>query len=361
MGIYDRDYYRKDGPSFLGTLGGRTVVCKWLIFINIGVFVLQLLSQHLFREGKNATLEQVHQLALQVKKGDAQQQQAAIDQLQDIASGARNRMVAEAAIQVLFENGQEILPREGLVTRWLWLDVDKVAHGQVWRLLTYAFLHGSLLHIIFNMLFLWWFGSDIEDIYGPREFLAIYLVAAVLAGLACEAAWLVDLTNAGAVLGASGAVMAVVVLCALHFPTRIIYLFLVIPVPIWLFVVFMVASDLLGFLGIEKGQTAFAAHLGGAAFGFLYFKWQGRLLDFWPGLPARSQQRRARPQLRIYHDEEEGEPVPVAAPAQDADEHLEAKVDAVLEKVAQFGQGSLTDSERQILLKASEVYKKRRS
>lgn len=302
MGIYDRDYYRKDGPSFLGTLGGRTRVCKWLIVINAGVFILQLLTRQ------------------------------------------QNNL--------------------GPITSWLQLDVQQVASGQIWRLLTYAFVHSPymLWHVLFNMLFLWWFGSDVEDIYGPREFLAIYLVGAFLGGVACEAAWLMGMTGAVQVIGASGAVMTVLVLCALHYPTRVIYLFLFLPVPIWLCVVYMVGSDLLGMLGVFETQVAFAAHLGGAAFGFLYYKWQGRLLDLWPGLPAAREKRRARPQLRIYRDEETGEPVPVAAPpSQDSDEHLEAKVDAVLEKVAQFGQSSLTDSERQILLKASEVYRKRRS
>src|SRR5437870_1573047 len=71
-------------------------------------------------------------------------------------------------------------------TEALLLDVPDVLHGQFWRVLTYAFLHSeqNVYHILFNMLFLWWFGSDVEDLYGPREFLTFYLVSAVAGGLA---------------------------------------------------------------------------------------------------------------------------------------------------------------------------------
>src|SRR5437016_6274991 len=125
MGIYDRDYYRREGQSFLGSLTERGTVCKWLVGINVVCFLLQMLT---------------------------------------------TRHV----------NGQT----SSWFTDALILDVQAVLHGEVWRLLTYAFLHttASLWHIVFNMLLLYYFGRDVEDWYGPREFLAVYLVAAVLGG-----------------------------------------------------------------------------------------------------------------------------------------------------------------------------------
>src|SRR5205807_5684432 len=102
--------------------------------------------------------------------------------------------------------------------------------------------------ILFNMVFLWWFGSDVEDLYGPREFLLFYLASAFLGGVAFVAARLLGFPGTLS-LGASGAVTAVLVLCAIHYPTRIIYLFFLIPVPIWLFVVFSVAMDAFTLLG----------------------------------------------------------------------------------------------------------------
>src|SRR2546429_644956 len=93
-----------------------------------------------------------------------------------------------------------------------------------------------------------WYGKRVagapgvvEDLYGPREFLAIYLVSAVAGGLAFTLAPLAGLGASNSdCIGASGAVTAVLVLCACHFPNRIIYLFMFLPVPNWFFVIFSV-------------------------------------------------------------------------------------------------------------------------
>jgi membrane associated rhomboid family serine protease len=313
MGIYDREYYRKDGPGFLNSLAQRGQVCNWLIAINIAVFVVQLLTR------------------------------------------------------VKVPHGHGFFWDPGPVTTSLLLDTGEVMRGQIWRLLTYAFLHEPNIwqHIVFNMLFLYWFGKDVEDLYGPREFLAFYLTSAVVGGLVFQVAALAQ-GEQGLCLGASGAVTAVMVLCALHFPNRVILLFFFLPVPIWLFVIFEVAQDAFVFIGGFKTGTAVAVHLGGAAFAFAYYKLQWRLVGFLPSLRSWKVPG-AKPRLRVYHaaDEEDNAlPAHVGAPPlshADIDEQLEAKLDAVLEKVARSGQSSLTDTEKQILLRASEIFKKRRS
>jgi membrane associated rhomboid family serine protease len=299
MGIYDREYYRNEGPSFLDSITSRGMVCKWLIIINVIVFTIQLVTH---------------------------------------------------------PGGRAASP----FTDALVLDVGDVQNGQVWRLLTYSFLHseGALLHILFNMLFLWWFGSELEAIYGPREFLAIYLAGALTGGLAFLAhKWSVP--SAGC-LGASAAVTAVLVIYAFHFPGRTIWLFFVLPIPIWLFVLFSVLQDLVGLLGGAPARSvAFSGHLGGAAFGAAYFLWGGRLLNLVPDFKSWMKQRR-RPRLRIYReDEPPREPVTTRG-SPDVDEQLEAKLDAVLAKWNESGEGSLTESEREFLIKASEVCRKRR-
>jgi len=314
MGIYDREYYRKDGPGFLNSLAQRGQVCNWLLAINIAVFVVQLLTRVKVAHGFGAFHWD-----------------------------------------------------PGPVTDALILDTGKVMHGEVWRLLTYAFLHEPSVwqHIVFNMLFLYWFGKDVEDLYGPREFLAFYLTSAVVGGLLFQIIAMIQGQD-GLCLGASGAVTAVMVLCALHFPNRVILLFFFLPVPIWLFVVFEVAQDAFVFLGGIKTGTAVAVHLGGAAFAFTYYKMQWRLVGFLPSLRT-WKMRGPRPRLRVFHaaeDEDTPQPAHVASQPlsqRDLDEQLEAKLDAVLEKVARSGQASLTDSEKQILLRASQIYKKRRT
>ena len=97
-------------------------------------------------------------------------------------------------------------------------------------------------------------------------------------------------------------------------------------------------------------------------FAFAYYKGNWRLAGLTTWLRFLGRQR-ARPQLRVYREEPVyTAPSPATVPpSSDLDEHLEAKLDAVLEKVARYGQGSLTEHERQILMRASEVYKKRRT
>ena len=306
MGIYDRDYYRREGPSLLGSFSDRGTVCKWLIGVNAAVFILQMFT----------TVE--------------------------TPLGIR-------------------LP--GPLTDALVLDPDKVVHGQVWRLLTYAFLHdtNSVMHILFNMLFLWWFGADMEDLYRPKEFLAFYLASAVAGGVVHVALVKLSLIHASTVVGASGAVTAVMMLCALHYPTKIILLFFFLPVPIWAFVVFAVAKDFFTLMGgLRTERVAVDVHLAGAAFGFFYVKCHLHLTSLWPQLKT-WRRRQSQPRLRVYRDEEETPaPVSVAAAVPADEEQLEAKMDAILEKISRTGKDSLTPPERELLLRASEVFKKKR-
>jgi membrane associated rhomboid family serine protease len=258
----------------------------------------------------------------------------------------------------------------GWFTATFELDVGDVLHGQVWRLLTAAFLHDPLsyTHVLFNMLFLWIFGADVEDLYGPREFLALYLTAAVVSNLAYVTTNLQHPEHRA--LGASGAVMAVTLIFACHYPDRTLYIWLL-PVSVWIFVVLMVAKDFFGFLGgSPRDNTAFACHLGGAAFGLAYHYFNWRILSWLPDFSGGRRERR-RPSLRLYRDREEGEdegdgpapPVAVAAavPPSEVDEHLEAKLDPLLEKVKQVGLDNLTPHERETLAKISAMLKKRRS
>jgi membrane associated rhomboid family serine protease len=312
MTIHDREYYRGDGPSFLGAWSSQGKIYTWLIGINVAVFLLQF----------------------------ATEQRAGI------------RDVDGEPVPVFVSSP---------VTEAFDLNTDAVLHGQVWRLLTYAFLHmpGNLFHIFFNMLFLWWFGREVEELYGHREFLLFYLTAALLGGVAF-AGWQLLEGERGAALGASGAITAVLVLYALHYPMQQIYLMCLIPVPIWVFVALEVAQDTYTFLSRTQTYTAVTCHLGGALFSYMYYRSGVRLVNYWP--EWRMPRLSPRPKLRVYREEEEAEPVSVAVPpGPGIDEQLEAQLDAILEKVGRSGKESLTEQERAILMRASEVYKRRRN
>lgn len=300
MGIQDRDYYR-EGPSLLDRVGqqGATV---WIIAITCGVFFGQVIT------------------------------------------GA---------------------PLRGPLAAIGIYDPRLILEGEVWRLFTPIFLHADLFHLFSNMLILFFTGRRLEEVYGSREFVIFYLVAGVFANVANFALQVAGLTEAARAVGASGAVMAVLIVYAFHFPHQKVLLFFVIPMPVWLFALLLAGADLLGAFGARPGvNIGFVVHLAGALFGLLYYQTGWRFTRLF----ARKPGARVRPRLRVVvpSADEEREPVgaPVEAapprPAEAADEQFEAKVDAVLAKVSKYGQESLTPEEREILFRASELYKKKR-
>lgn len=142
-----------------------------------------------------------------------------------------------------------------------------------WQIVTYAFLHGSVTHLLFNMFGVYMFGADMERTWGGRRYLTYYLVCAVAAALAQT---LVS-SASGAyypTVGASGAVFGLLLAFARYFPQRQIML-LIPPVvlPARLFVVLYGGLELvLGVTGTQAGVAHFA-HLGGLAGGFLLMRY----------------------------------------------------------------------------------------
>ena len=151
---------------------------------------------------------------------------------------------------------------------------------QVWQLLTYGFLHGDVMHLVFNMFMLWMFGREIEIRMGSRRFLIYFLTCVIGAGV-------VQLIVAGTqgsiypTVGASGGVFGLLLAFGMTFPNRMIMLIFP-PIPMkakYMVIVFGLLELYLGFSGRAPGVANFA-HLGGMLFGFL-------LLRFW----ARSRRR----------------------------------------------------------------------
>jgi membrane associated rhomboid family serine protease len=285
MGIYDRDYYQEEERQRWS--GGRSVVVN-LILVNVAVYVADL--------------------------------------------------IFENRISSALELRSDLLQRP-----W-----------QCWQLLTYGFVHSpdNILHILFNMYFLWLFGSDVESIYGKGEFLRIYLTSVVVAGLA----WVVFTASAIAAAddgvarmatlkGASGAVMCLMILFVLHFPRRLLYIWGVLPVPAWAIGAIYVLVDV---FGVHRADdvVAHVAHLGGAAFGFIYYRAGLNLGRLIPKRLAGGSFR-FKPRLRV-HD------------PQDESRDLNQQVDRILEKISRQGEASLTKSERRTLEEASRRYQRRR-
>ncbi|HEY0068092.1 MAG TPA: rhomboid family intramembrane serine protease, partial [Flavisolibacter sp.] len=160
---------------------------------------------------------------------------------------------------------------EGQINLKLLFAMYPIGEGfEPYQLATHMFTHGDMMHILFNMFGLWMFGKMLENVWGPKRFLLFYFICGVGAAVAHLAVQYFMGTGAPAV-GASGAVMGILVAFAYLFPNTELFIMLI-PIPVkakWA-VLGMVLYDLLGGVGQVTGDNiAHFAHLGGAATGFI--------------------------------------------------------------------------------------------
>ncbi len=140
-----------------------------------------------------------------------------------------------------------------------------------WTVVTYMFLHAGLLHILFNMIALYFFGPQVEARLGGRDFLWLYM----LSGLGGAAGSFLFAPGA-AVVGASAAVFGVMLGFAMYWPDAPIYIWAILPIKAkWLVGIMVALSLFSGVTGAEAGVAHFA-HLGGFATGFVFLKWRER-------------------------------------------------------------------------------------
>lgn len=351
MGIYNRDYIR-DRPAGGGWgLDDLTDVVKYLILANIAVFLAQIL---IVREVRVAPLEMLREVNPALDKLLTEKEAEGPEAVEALKKEypELDKLLNEKSLDALLYPTR----KASIVQIWFELDTNKVVHGgQVWRLLTHAFCHDrfGIFHIFFNMLCLYWFGSTLEAMYGSREFLLFYLTAAAVAALAFVG---LDLHTGSSIpgIGASGAVMAVMMLYTMHFPRETICVCWVFPLEMRWVMLFYIIWDVHPVLLALAGDRmytgiAHAAHLGGLAFGFLYAKYQWRLEDLLERIPWLRGHGKARPRLRLAVGS-----FPEARPDPEM-----SRLDELLQKIHESGQASLTEEERGILQNASERMKSR--
>jgi membrane associated rhomboid family serine protease len=246
-------------------------------------------------------------------------------------------------------------------------------HFRIWQLLTATFLHAGILHILGNMWLLWLVGREMESLYGSRDFLAFYIAAAIFSTLG----WVL-ITAASTddprihMLGASGAVMAVMTLFTLYFPKHE-FLFFFVPIPMWLLLVIYLFFPLLPFLrgGPDSSSIAIQSHLAGAGFAFFFkhfdLRWSrlitGRVLR--PRLrifsPVPREQNRTRSPSQSRTSSSGGASGKPASVSVLPEEQLDARLDEVLAKIAREGRTGLTEEELRVLQEASRRARIRRS
>lgn len=174
-------------------------------------------------------------------------------------------------------------PPGGLVTTFLAFQPDRLLDGQVWRAGTYMFLHDGLWHLFVNMLFLFFFGPDVERVLNTRQFFWFYAICGVVGVLAAflvgPITTVLSVVFPGAfqaagipsVVGASGAIMGVLVAFAYIDPDREVFIIpLPFPITARTLVIVIIAWNIL--MAFGSGRTSVATHLGGMAVGYLYMR-----------------------------------------------------------------------------------------
>jgi membrane associated rhomboid family serine protease len=154
---------------------------------------------------------------------------------------------------------------------------DVINSGSIWQVVTYIFLHdtGNILHILFNMLGLWMFGSELEQVWGTRQFTRFFFVCGIGAGVLMVLLYL--LSGGGprvTTIGASGAVYGVLLAFGMLFPDRIIY-WLIFPIPAKYFVMILGGIAFFSTVMTANSGIAHVAHLGGMLCGYIYMKARG--------------------------------------------------------------------------------------
>ncbi len=210
MGIYDRDYYRQGRSGF--RLSAPRSAVGAIILLNIAVFVVENVERMARAEPGESAKEFSHDSKI---------------------------------VSLLSTHVNVGRPKDDTLLRpWMW-----------WQFLTSGFVHdlADIQHIFFNMLLLFMLGREVEQWYGTREFIRLYLVMLVFS----SAAWAVSNRllyphQPSILYGASGAISGVVVLYALNFPRRILNFMFVLPLPAWLVGAIMIAYDVVGRDGARR-------------------------------------------------------------------------------------------------------------
>ncbi len=234
------------------------------------------------------------------------------------------------------------------ITALFALSSDGIKHWQLWRGVTYIFLHGGFFHIFVNMLVLFMFGKEMELVLGTKRFVSLYLGSGILGGVG----WIILSGNsAGYCLGASGAVFGIIGAFAAMFPAQKITLLLLFVLPVTMTARTMAIG--LGVISVfsligTDGNIAHAAHLAGGLAGYFYGrnirmataggvrKKGGRVLS------CRVNTRFRRKNLKIIpNDSFDVEP-------------SEEDVNLLLEKITKEGIGALSGNEREVLDRAAE-------
>ncbi len=229
-----------------------------------------------------------------------------------------------------------------------------------WTIITYAFVHDwtGILHILFNMLFLYWFGKLFAEYLGSDKLIAVYFLGALAGAIAYLIVYnIIPYYEAripsGGMVGASAAVFAIVVATATLLPDYTFFLLFLGPVRIKYIAAFYIVLSFLGSVGSNEGGNV--AHLGGALIGFVYIKqlqagvnwgsWITAVIEWCKGLFS------AKPKVKVTYRKEATAGAKKAGKTSTVSQD---EIDTILDKISDGGYESLTKEEKEKLFNASK-------
>jgi membrane associated rhomboid family serine protease len=256
----------------------------------------------------------------------------------------------------------------GLVDQLFALSTQGLKEGRIYQLITFQFMHAGWMHLLGNMIVLYFFGRAMEETLGRWGLLRLYLLSGTVGGLTQIAlAFAFPAYFAGGVVGASAGGFGLIAAFATRAPDQLIML-LIPPVAFKarIFLLVEAVISLLGLFGplinftLFAGNIAHAAHLGGMLTGIFYLRWAGRVprpFEFWRPFARRSPPPKRELVSAVPRRAWRGarKPVEDLPPA----EFISREVDPILEKISAQGIHSLTERERQILEAARNKMAKR--
>lgn len=222
---------------------------------------------------------------------------------------------------------------------------------QPWSIISYFFLHMNFMHILWNMLFLYWFGKIITDNIGNNALISLYVLGGIIGGLLYMATYNIipyygDRVSESLMLGASAGVFSVVVGSATLMPNYTFYLLLIGPVRIKYIALFYVLLSFFDVAGSNAGGEI--AHLGGAFIGYIFIKQLQNGVNIGEGIINlinlfNKKKRKKESKKDVSQDLRKGS----MEPSQD-------EVDKILDKISDSGYSSLTKKEKERLFNASK-------
>jgi len=240
---------------------------------------------------------------------------------------------------------------------WIALSSDpQVFMFKPWTFLTYAFFHDGFFHLLFNMMVLNFASSLFLTYFTQKQYLGLYILSALFAGVAFALSFYLS-NISGSIVGASAAIMAILVAATTYSPLMIVRLFLFGNVKLWHITAVILVLDLMQFrLGNMGGHIS---HLAGAFFGFIYIKLLqngtdliiivSKTLDFFANLFRKSP---STPFTKVHKNYKK--PTERSTSRIVTKDKTQQQIDEILDKISQSGYDCLTKEEKEFLFKAGK-------